>query len=394
VTPSILLINSLGTGGAERAVRAAAARLQATGRDIRIVCLEHHSVQITLPPGVPVIYLSRLSASSSPVLKLVALPFLALRLSTCISRFGSRTVMSHLFRANFVNVLARVLAGSRHKAVVVNHTRVGRLRDEGLHGRINWVLCRLLYPKADFVASVSTGCSMECARLLRLPQEKAIILYDPIEMSAFAAAGAKRTTRNPETLEGPVRTIIAIGRLVALKRFQDLIDAFSEVANKAPQLQLKIVGNGPERSRLERRSVQSGWADRIHFLGQLAEPAKELAGTDVFVSTSAVEGFGMAIVEALAAGIPVISADCAFGPREILSPSTNSTQLLKNDADIERAEYGILYPVGSVKALQKALQCILNEGTLRKEMSQKGPIRAAEFSVERSTAAYEKLLFA
>jgi glycosyltransferase involved in cell wall biosynthesis len=158
-------------------------------------------------------------------------------------------------------------------------------------------------------------------------------------------------------------------------------------------LQLKIIGDGPERKNLEMRVAVCGFSDRVHFLGQLAEPENELKGSSIFVSTSAVEGFGMALVEALAAGVPVISADCAYGPREILSPSTDSARLLENDADIERAEYGFLYPVGSVKALQKALRYILKDQALRKQLSRKGPGRAADFSVERSTVAYDKILF-
>ena len=366
-------------------MKTAAVRLRATGHDVRILCLERPDSQPTLPANIPVTCLSNLHESSSAILKLIALPFLAFRLSSSLSRFGACSVMSHLFRANFVNVLARVLAGSRHRAILVNHTRISRLRNEGLQGRINWTLCRLLYPRADFVASVSTGASAECARLLGLPPEKTITLYDPIESPVHAA---------PATKEGLPRAIIAIGRLVALKRFDDLVDAFSGIADEMPGLRLKIIGDGPERRRLQKHAAASGFADRIHFLGELSEPGKELAESSVFVSTSAVEGFGMAIVEALFAGVPVVAADCAYGPREILSPSTDSTRLLEKGADMELAEYGILYPVGSVRALQKALKCVLNDGAQRKEMSRKGPVRAADFSIERSTAAYERLLFA
>jgi len=383
VSLAVFLINSLGTGGAERAVTAAANRLRAVGRDVRVFCLEHQSAQLRLTPDVPITYLSNLNASSSSFLKLATLPFLAFRLSFRLRQFGAPPVMSHLFRANFVNVLARVLAGSRHRTVLVNHTRISRLRDEGIQGRINWALCRLLYPRADVVASVSSGASAESVRLLGLAPEKTITLYDPIETSGRLLGQQKQ-----------LNAAIAVGRLVALKRFEDLIDAFSAIASGRPELTLNIVGDGPERSRLEKRAAASGFADRIHFLGQIAEPANELARSCVFVSTSAVEGFGMAIVEALAAGLPVIAADCAYGPREILSPSTDSTTLLKDDSDIELAQYGVLYPVGSVKALRKALQFILTDSALRKELGQKGPVRASDFSVERSTAAYEKLLFA
>ncbi|HUI72870.1 MAG TPA: glycosyltransferase, partial [Spirochaetia bacterium] len=324
---------------------------------------------------------SNLSASASALVKLAALPVLALRLSSRLRRLGAPTVMSHLFRANFVNVLARALAGSRHKTVLVNHTRISRLRDEGIQGKINWLLCRLLYPRADLVASVSTGASAECASLLGLVPEKTITLYDPIEPST-PTLGLERNA------------VTTVGRLVSLKRFEDVIEAFPAVAESAPELTLRIVGDGPERSKLEKHAEASGVADRIRFLGQVTEPARELAMSRVFVSTSAVEGFGMAIVEALAAGTPVIAADCAYGPREILSPSTDSTVLLKEGSDVELAEYGVLYPVGSVKALKKALERVLGDSALREDLGRKGRIRAADFSVERSTAAYERLLFA
>ena len=225
MSPAVLLINSLGTGGAERAVKAVAVRMQATGRDVRIFCLERHGAEINPPSDVPVIYLSNLTASSSAVLKLLALPFLAFRLSSNISQSGASSVMSHLFRANFVNVLARVLAGSRHRAVLVNHTRISRLRDEGLQGRINWVLCRLLYPRADFVASVSMGSSAECARLLGLPPEKTITLYDPIETSARTGSEGKRMLP---------QAIISIGRLVALKRLETLSTPSAGLQPKSP----------------------------------------------------------------------------------------------------------------------------------------------------------------
>ncbi len=382
--PAVLLINSPGTGGAERAVAAAAARLKEMGRDVRLLCLERAPLSGALSAHVPVEYLSSLSAHANPALKLLALPFLALRLSAYLSAESIPVVMSHLFRANFVNVLARVLARSRHRAVLVNHTRVSRLAGEGLAGRINWALCQMLYPRADCVASVSTGAARECARLLRLPASRSITLYDPINTSlaASAAAGAR-----------PAHAIAAVGRLVGLKRFPDLIDAFSRVAPDFPGLQLRLVGGGPEQSRLERRAAATGVSARIRFLGQSAEPAAAMAGCAVFVSTSETEGFGMAIVEALAAGVPVIASDCAYGPREILAPSTDQTRLLPFGADIEIARYGILYPVGSVDALEKALRRVLADSALRAELARRGPERAADFSVDRSTAQYDRLLF-
>lgn len=379
---AVLLINSLSTGGAERAVRAAAARLRAVGRNISVVCLESTDTPTALGPDVPVHLLSRMSASAGPLLKFAALPILAFRLAAYLSKSGARTVMSHLFRANFVNVLARTLARSRHRAILVNHTRLSRLSAEGVQGRITWLLCRLLYRRADLVCSVSTGAARECGRLLGLGESRSITLYDPVD-TAPAGGGTDREKR-----------LVAVGRLVALKRFQDLIQAFARISADFPGLSLHVAGDGPERARLERCADNAGLSGRIRFLGQVAGPASALRGAAAFVSTSDTEGFGMAIVEALAAGVPVIASDCPYGPREILSPATDPVRLLPRDAGIELAPFGILYPVASIDALERALRMVLTNNELRHELGQKGPMRAADFSIERSAAAYENLLFA
>jgi glycosyltransferase involved in cell wall biosynthesis len=101
----------------------------------------------------------------------------------------------------------------------------------------------------------------------------------------------------------------------------------------------------------------------------------------------------MAIVEALAVGVPVIASDCAYGPREILSPASDPLRLLEPEANFEMAPYGILYPVGSIDALEKALRKVLGDSDLRAELSRKGTSRAADFSVERAADAYQRLLY-
>ena len=385
-SPAVLLINSMGTGGAERAVALAAVRLRAGGRNIRILCLERPPAGEAPYPDLEVEYLSGMVTSSRSVFKLFALPVLAARLASYVRREGVGAVMSHLFRANFVNVLAGTLFRSRHRSILVNHTRVSRLASEGIQGRISMILCTRLYPRADIVASVSLGAAMECARILALPVEKSIILYDPIDTRAASPSGG--------TAPEPTHAIITVGRLVRLKRFCDIIEAFNRIASEYPDLELRIVGDGPERSTLERLAGASEASRRIHFLGRLSNPLPAVAGCAVYVSASETEGFGMAIVEALAAGVPVVASDCAYGPREILAPATDPESLLEGHAGIEIAPYGILFPVGSVEALTNALRRILGDPVLQADLAKKGPLRAADFSVERSTAAYERLLFA
>jgi N-acetylgalactosamine-N,N'-diacetylbacillosaminyl-diphospho-undecaprenol 4-alpha-N-acetylgalactosaminyltransferase len=325
-----------------------------------------------------------MKTSGGPLLKLVALPILAVRLAAYLAREQVSVVMSHLFRANFVNVLSKILAGARHTAILVNHTRISRLRSEGIQGKITWMLCSALYPKADLVASVSIGSATECAELLGLSSQRSITLYDPIEM---------QDARSTLPLEGTSNTVACAGRLVSLKRFSDLIAAFGRVAPDFPGLHLRIIGDGPERARLECRAAESGVTEKITFLGWAEDPYCAMAGCTVFVSASETEGFGMAIVEALALGIPVISSDCAFGPREILAPGTDPTRLLGSGAAMEIAPFGILFPVGAVAELEKGLRRILSDSVLKADLALKGPHRAADFAAERAVAEYDRLLY-
>jgi glycosyltransferase involved in cell wall biosynthesis len=381
--PVVFLINSMGTGGAERAVAMVAAGLRRRGKDARILCLEKAAGDDAFPTEPQIAILSRMTASSSPIIKLILLPFLALRLAMYLHRERASVVCSHLFRANFVNVLSRTIGRSCHKAIVVNHTRVSRLANDGIQGWINMALCRWLYPRADLVASVSEGSRRESADLLGLRQEKTATLHDPIDTEAATAAA--RSAR-------PERAVVAVGRLIGLKRFYDIIDAFERVASGYPDLEMRIIGDGPEMSRLVQRAHRGTSGTRVRFLGRLADPLPAIAGSTVFVSASETEGFGMAIVEALAAGIPVVASDCAFGPREILAPHTDPMMLLGPGDETETGQFGILFPVGSVTGLEKAMRHLLDDAGFRAELSRKGPSRAADFSLESSVDEYEKLL--
>jgi glycosyltransferase involved in cell wall biosynthesis len=396
----------MGTGGAERAVAAVAARLRERGRDLRVLCLERAAPGSAIELDPPAIELSSLGSGGSAALKLAALPFLARALADYVRRENVGTVMSHLFRANFVNVLAagprfaarsgagkaadaaaQRTAGQRtagHRAILVNHTRVSRLASEGLSGRVTSALTKRLYPRAELVASVSRGSADEVADFVGLPAGRSSALYNPVDTAAAAEAIARSTPR---------AAIVAVGRLVALKRFGDLIATFARLAPDYPELELHLVGEGPERSKLESLAASSGAAPRIRFLGRLADPFQALAGARAFVSSSEVEGFGIAIVEALAVGLPVVASDCAFGPREILDPRGGGAPRLRLDEGFEAGEFGLLYPVGSVDALESALRRVLDDKAFARELAARGPERAADFGLDRAADAYEALLY-
>jgi glycosyltransferase involved in cell wall biosynthesis len=102
-----------------------------------------------------------------------------------------------------------------------------------------------------------------------------------------------------------------MGRLAPEKGFDQLIRAFANCAPKHSEWSLVILGEGGERAHLEGLAVSLGVAARVHLLGQVREPVGVLRRADLFVLSSAAEGWPNALAEAMASGLPVISFDCA-----------------------------------------------------------------------------------
>ncbi len=164
-----------------------------------------------------------------------------------------------------------------------------------------------------------------------------------------------------------VPVIISAGRFSSEKDFSTLIQAFAKLRKKR-QAKLILLGEGSLRASLEDLAKQLGVIDDLTMPGFVENPFAYLARADVFVLSSAHEGFGNVLVEAMACGTPVVSTDCPSGPREIL----------------DGGRYGALAPVGDADALAAAIQQKLDNPTSAELLK----TRAREFSVEKAAGAY------
>ena len=128
------------------------------------------------------------------------------------------------------------------------------------------------------------------------------------------------------------RVVVAAGRLAPEKGFGRLVDAFAPVARAHPTWQLHVYGEGPARERLEARVRRHGLEDRVLLPGYVDDLAGALAGASVYALSSRSEGFPMVLIEAMSAGVPVVSFDCPRGPAEIVDHGANG--LLVEDGDV------------------------------------------------------------
>jgi glycosyltransferase involved in cell wall biosynthesis len=150
---------------------------------------------------------------------------------------------------------------------------------------------------SDRVVAVS-----EAARLQAIgegtPADKIVTIANAVDVSHQA--------RRKLTLQGaPV--IISVGTLRGIKGQLFLIDAMQHVLGSLPSARLFMVGDGPDRARLEDRAGRAGLADAVTFLGNRLDVPDLLQAADIFVLPSLVEGMPNAVLEAMAAGIPVVA---------------------------------------------------------------------------------------
>jgi glycosyltransferase involved in cell wall biosynthesis len=173
----------------------------------------------------------------------------------------------------------------------------------------------------------------------------------------------------PRPFEGP--TIGSVGRLDRQKGYDVLLLALAEL----PEAALVLVGDGPERRRLEAVAGDLGVGDRVRFAGWQAEPRRHLTTFDVFALPSRFEGFPLAIVEAMLAGLPVAATAVGSVPEAV-----------------REGETGLLVPPAKPDALAAALRRLLDDPALRDRLGADGRALALErFTAAAMARSFERL---
>lgn len=312
--PQLLIaIETLGGGGAERvALDLARAWPRDHARPVLLVAARTGAYADRLPADLEVI---EIGLPSSPR-KVV--PFL-LRLREKLKGRTIAGVLSHMTGMNRMMLRAALFGIVRAPVVVVEHndflrnqrvTAMPRLRSFLLMSETGF-----LYRRATAVVGCSLGVARQMAALFKLDPVRVHGIPNPVE-PRFAV----RSPLEPDTaawfakLQRPV--FVSVGRMVPQKGFDDLIRAFALQSCGS----LVILGEGPLHNDLAELSSGLGVADRVWMPGFLPAPERVLQAADVYVSASHWEGYPLVLIEAYAAGLPVVARDCDFGPSEIVLP--------------------------------------------------------------------------
>jgi glycosyltransferase involved in cell wall biosynthesis len=228
----------------------------------------------------------------------------------------------------------------------------------------------LLYRRADALVAVSTGVADDLVATLRLPRDMITVIYNPIPVTDIRRL-AESPTAHPWLARGEPPVILGVGRLTKQKDFSSLIRAFARVRQQRP-VRLIILGDGELRGELEALARSLGVAADVTLPGFVDNPFPWMKGAAVFALSSAWEGFGNALIEAMACGTPVIATDCTTGPAELL----------------DDGRYGPLVPVGNDQALADAVCEMLDRPKAAALLAARADVFAAPIALQK----FEKLL--
>jgi glycosyltransferase involved in cell wall biosynthesis len=223
---------------------------------------------------------------------------------------------------------------------------------------------RVTYRHADLLLPITPGIAQEVAVRFGVPSVKLKVIPNSVDLARIDSA---RYQSSPiRDRRGRDHTLVTACRLVPQKRVDVLLRSISLLPRHL-EVQLLILGEGPERDHLERLAEALGIADCCHFLGFRNNPWQVFSQASLFVLTSDYEGFGNVIIEAMACGLPIVATRAPYGPEYI----------------IENEEQGVLVPVDDPAAVADAIIRVLESPILRQTLVREGRKRAEQFDVRR-----------
>lgn len=357
-------VENLDRGGLERTVVDLIASQREAGHQCRVICLFKLGLlaKELLASGV------RVEACG----KRPGLDLRALRRARALIRQSPDAVLhTHNAMAHYYAIIASMGLPLKCR-INTRHGMGGRARS----GRQEW-LYRQSMRFTDYAVAVCEAARERFAAEGVEPQRGLLSVPNGIRLERFKPADAAGRQALATELGWPQgsRIVGTVGRLQPVKDHALLLRAFAKVRMQVPEAVLAIVGDGPLRGALEAQAEQAGLSDAVRFLGDRHDVPRLLTGMDVFALSSASEGYSIALLEACAAGLPIVATDVG-GNREIVRDGIN----------------GRLVPAADVAALATALIALLRGGDEAGRMGRAGQAWAqAEASFRTMAERYHGL---
>jgi glycosyltransferase involved in cell wall biosynthesis len=334
-------VDTLEIGGLEQMVWALARIQKEAGHQVSILCTYQRGAlsETVDSQGIPVHHFDRLHCPVIQVLR---------RMRSTLAKLDPDVIHTHNSLTHYLVMLA--VAGRLKKS-----GRINTRHDMGLQGHANRkaYLYTIAAKFTDQIVAVCGPAKTALHKAHGIDLKKIMAIPNGIDLSRFESVTQtfRSELRNSIGATGSTIIVVCVGRLVALKNHAALLRVL------APSLRrrlftLLIVGDGPEQKSLVALSESLEVTDTVRFLGARSDVPQILGASDVFAHPSVTEGYSMALVEAAAAGLPMVARDVG-GNSEIVIDST--TGFLDTSADLS--------------GLQRAVDLLVGDAELRRKMS-------------------------
>lgn len=362
----LLFTNNLAGGGAERAAATLANFWARQGQEVTVVTLQRADDDFyRLDAQVGRIALNLAAGSGNVLAALLHNLRRVLTLRRILRQLRPAVAVSLM---STPNVLLALAAGGLPQLATI-----GSERDYPPHAPLGAIWTRLrktMYGRLTAVVALTHECAhwiennSSARRVVVIPNATVWPLPDHPPRIA------------PEAVSHPERKVLlAVGRLNRVKNFAALIDTFAQLAGRHPGWDLVVLGEGPERRALEAALHRRGLTGRVFMPGIAGNVSEWYRRADLYVMTSLSEGFPNTLAEALAHGLAAVSVDCDTGPRDII----------RHDID------GLLVAPGDMRALQRALDRLMEDQGLRRRFAARAQEARERFSVERIASQWQAL---
>jgi glycosyltransferase involved in cell wall biosynthesis len=360
----VFVTTSLSFGGAERALILLAGGLVKKGYKIDIITLAGVEYDFyPLPEGVNRLALGITGKSSgiAQAMRNNLYRFWVLR--QAINSLKPDLVIPFVSVTNILTLFS--LIGTSYPVIVNEQNSIKDLPNQWWH-----YFLRFTYPLAFKVASVSEGVDSDFAWL---PKSKRVVIYNPLTPINYDELALDSL---PPGVDPEKKWVVAMGRLVYQKNFPLLLQAFKTIADRHPNWQLLIFGEGILRAELEQLRDDLGLSQQVVFPGVTKNPFAIFQHSQLFVMSSHWEGLPAVLFEALSCGLPVVSTDCPSGPREIIRDGVD----------------GILVPTDDASALAAAMNRLMSDEGERQRLAARAPEVRERFSLKEILGKWESLI--
>lgn len=351
------VINSLAQGGAERLLADMAPRLAARGVACSVFALDATADAFSTSLGAAGIEVNFARDSGASIYS----PARLLDVAKAVRRGQPDIVHAHLGPSFHWVALASLVAKGTALVATEHASENRRMSMPLVRGFERWC-----YGRYERIACVSESSASRLEAWLGRGRVRTTVIPNGIDLSRFQ--GALPAKDVAAWLRGR-KGIVIVARLVEAK---DHATALSALARLPSEFAFVLAGEGPLRGALQAQATALGIAGRVRILGSRNDIPSVLAAATVCLQSSRVEGFGIAAIEAMASGLPVVASD-APGLGEVVRGA------------------GLLFPPGDAEACAKALSRAFLEPGLADSLRAQGRDRAKSHSIERTVELYSEL---